>query len=52
MAQREDLTGKKYGKLTVLGLSDKRGSRGRVTRPLWECRCECGALSHIRLPIR
>lgn len=46
MAQREDLTGKKYGKLTVLGLSDKRGSRGRVTRPLWECRCECGAITY------
>ncbi len=32
----EDLTGQVFGKLTVLGWSDKRGSRGSRTVPLWE----------------
>lgn len=36
------LAGQVFGNLTVLGRSDKRGSRGRRTTPLWECRCECG----------
>ena len=39
-----DLTGKVFGKLTVLGRSDKRNSRGKRTTPMWECRCECGAI--------
>lgn len=37
-----DLTGKVYGRLTVIGRSDKRNSRGARTTPMWECRCECG----------
>ncbi|MBO5036736.1 MAG: AP2 domain-containing protein [Clostridia bacterium] len=41
-----DLTGKVFGKLTVIRLSDKRGSRGKRTTPLWECRCECGAITY------
>lgn len=41
-----DLTGNTYGRLTVLRLSDKRGSRGKRTTPLWECRCECGAITY------
>ncbi len=41
-----DLTGQVFGKLTVLGRSDKRGSRGKRTTPLWECRCECGAITY------
>lgn len=41
-----DLTGKVFGKLTVLGRSDKRNSRGKRTTPMWECRCECGAITY------
>lgn len=41
-----DLTGKVFGRLTVLGLSDKRGPRGARTTPMWECRCECGAITY------
>ena len=41
-----DLTGKVFGKLTVLGRSDKRNSRGKRTTPTWECRCECGAITY------
>ena len=39
-----DITGMTYGKLMVIGRSDKRSSRGKRTTPLWECRCECGAI--------
>lgn len=41
-----DLTGQVFGKLTVLGRSDKRSPRGERTTPLWECRCECGAITY------
>lgn len=33
-----DLTGKKFGRLTVLGLSEKKGSHGEK---LWKCECSC-----------
>ncbi len=32
-----DLTGKKFGKLTVISFNQKKGSR-----TLWNCKCECG----------
>ncbi len=41
-----DLTGKVFGRLTVLGRSDKRNPRGARTTPMWECRCECGAITY------
>lgn len=41
-----DITGKVFGKLTVLGRSEKRGHRGNRTVPLWECRCECGRITY------
>ncbi len=41
-----DIVGKKYGKLTVIGRSNKRQPRGNRTTPLWECRCECGAITY------
>ena len=34
-----DLTGQKYGKLTILKKSEQRTSGGRIQ---WECECECG----------
>ena len=37
----QDLTGQKYGRLTVLSYAGKN-KRGRT---LWTCRCECGATS-------
>lgn len=44
--KRNDLTGKKIGKLTVLGRSDQYGSRGSRKTRLWECRCDCGAITY------
>lgn len=41
---RESLVGQRFGKLTVRCRSDKRGSRGARTVPLWECLCDCGEL--------
>ena len=46
MRRYEDLSGKTFGKLTVLGRSDKRGTRGKRTVPLWECRCDCGTVTY------
>jgi len=34
-----DLTGKKFNKLTVLSLADHRGYQNQI---LWICRCDCG----------
>ncbi len=41
-----DLTGQRFGKLTVLGLSDKRAPRGKRTVILWECLCDCGEITY------
>ena len=43
---RGSIVGNRYGKLEVIALSDKRGSRGARTVPLWECRCDCGAIAY------
>ena len=43
---KENLISRRFGKLEVIGRSDKRGSRGARTVPLWECRCECGAICY------
>ena len=43
---KANLIGRRFGKLEVIGRSDKRGSRGARTVPLWECRCECGAICY------
>jgi len=42
----EDLTGRVFGRLTVIGLSEKKTpSRGGSFRLRWDCRCECGNIS-------
>ena len=43
---KENLIGRRFGKLEVIGRSDKRGSRRERTVPLWECRCECGNITY------
>lgn len=42
----KNLEGQKIGKLTVIGRSDKYGSRGKRKTQLWECKCECGAITY------
>ena len=38
--KKVDLTGKKFGRLTVLKSAPSRGGRAR-----WECQCECGGIT-------
>ncbi len=38
--QDHDLTGKTFGRLTVIGLSDLKNDKNRSR--LWICKCECG----------
>lgn len=40
----EDLTGKKFGRLTVLDLSEKKSGR----KSYWVCECECGNKKLVR----
>lgn len=40
----EDLTGKTFGRLTVLKRSHKNDNQGR---PMWSCRCVCGTIKDI-----
>ena len=35
-----DLIGQKFGRLSVIKRSNKKGCRGR---PMWECCCDCGS---------
>lgn len=37
--KRQDLVGKRFGRLTVVSLSDKRGKYGML---YWNCLCDCG----------
>lgn len=42
--QYNDLTGKKFGRLTVIGLDDERSSR----RTYFWCKCDCGNIKSVR----
>jgi len=43
---RNDLTGQKIGRLTVLERSEKYGTRGKRKTQLWKCLCDCGAITY------
>ena len=43
---KKNMVGCRFGRLEVIALSDKRGSRGNRTVPLWECRCDCGKITY------
>ena len=40
----KNLTGNKYGRLTVIGPADRKGSKHRY----WSCLCSCGNVTPIR----
>lgn len=44
MPRFKDLTGKKFGKLTILSNSGKKDKRNYV---IWNCLCECGATKEV-----
>lgn len=43
-----DLTGNRYGRLTVLGYRGVHVTPCGTARRLWECRCECGAIKTVQ----
>lgn len=45
MTAKNDLTGRRFERLTVLGDVGKRASNGKV---LWHCLCECGKITFVR----
>lgn len=47
MANFKDLTGEKFGRLTVKGLKEKRLS-GKRYRYYWDCECDCGNTIAVR----
>lgn len=42
MARLIDLTGKRFGRLVVLGYAGRERSRGGHSRSMWYCECDCG----------
>lgn len=44
--RRDDLTGEKFGKWTVLGVSGIQPIKGG-TKKFWKCQCECGNISEV-----
>lgn len=46
MSKRIDLTGRQFGDLTVIRLSDRRDEKHHNTL-LWECRCGCGNTTYV-----
>ncbi len=47
MAEFKDLTGQRFGRLTVISISRKVQS-GKRERYYWKCRCECGNYHETR----
>ena len=45
MPKRIDLTGRRFGMLEVVRLSDRQDDEGRL---LWECKCDCGETVYLR----
>lgn len=43
--RRKNLIGKRYGKLTVIGLDGKRAKNGGL---MWICKCDCGNTKSIQ----
>lgn len=40
---REDLTGRKFGRLTVIGPAEDRITPSGQRKPHWVCKCDCGS---------
>ena len=40
----DDLTGQRFGRLTVLALTEARGSNGGA---VWQCQCDCGKMVQV-----
>lgn len=47
MRKHTDITGRRFGKLTVIELSDRYGTRGARKCRLWKCQCDCGQITYL-----
>ena len=47
MKLRIDLTGKRFGRLTVLNESSSRRTSGGHSVKMWECKCDCGNIVFV-----
>lgn len=45
MCRGEDITGKRFGRLVVLGISEEKNGNRR----LWKCRCDCGNIINVSI---
>lgn len=43
--RREDLTGKRFGRLVVLGFH----GHNKGGQAIWVCKCDCGNISNVRV---
>jgi len=48
MGKLKDLTGKTFGRLTVLRRVEDYVSETGIKTPVWECRCKCGNITNVR----
>ena len=48
MGKFQDLTGKKFGRLTVLKRADDYVSPAGYAQIVWNCLCDCGELANIK----
>lgn len=42
MGYKEDLTGKVFGRLTVIEYVTEYPNKNKRNEAMWRCRCECG----------
>ena len=47
MAHFKDLTGERFGRLVVIGVS-RRVKGGKRERYYWKCKCDCGRIKEVR----
>ena len=43
-ANREDLSGKRFGKLILLEIDEQKTSEQSDRRAVWKCLCDCGKI--------
>lgn len=47
-ARKEDFTGRRFGRWTVIGPAPTRYSKsGKTRRIMWKCRCDCGTVKDV-----
>lgn len=44
----DDLTGQRFGRLTVIEYAGKRVSPNGTTSTMWKCKCDCGNIKDVR----